>query len=53
MKNKRLHRIVLQFPMGVTHSVFVRAYTRDQAEKRALRQNPKATGIDRSPFPQS
>lgn len=53
MRNKRVHRIVLKFPMGLSHSVFVRAYTRSEAEKRALRQNPKASGIDRSPYPQS
>jgi hypothetical protein len=53
MRNKRVHRVVLRFPKGLSHSVFVRAYTRSEAEKRALRQNPKASGIDRSPYPQS
>jgi hypothetical protein len=52
-RTKRVHRVVLKFPMGLTHSVFIRAYTRSEAEKRALRQNPKSTGIDRSPYPQS
>jgi hypothetical protein len=53
MKQKRLHRIVLKYPGGLSHSVFIRAHTREQAERRALRQNPKSTGIDRSPYPQS
>lgn len=50
---KRVHRVVLKYPMGISHSVFIRARTRAAAEKRALRQNPKAIGIDRSPYPQS
>lgn len=50
---KRVHRVVLKFPLGLTHSVFVRAYTRSEAEKKALRQNPDAIGVDYDPFPQS
>jgi hypothetical protein len=52
MKQKeQVYRVVLAFPLSVTRSVFVRAKSRETAEKRALRRNPKAIGIDRSPFP--
>lgn len=52
-KQKRVHRIVLKFPYGLTHSVFIRAYNRSEAEEKALKQNPDAIGIDDDPFPQS
>jgi hypothetical protein len=54
MKQKlHMYRVVLAFEFGVTRSVFVKAKSRETAEKRALRRNPTAIGIDRSPFPQN
>jgi hypothetical protein len=52
-RQKRVHRVVLTFPFGLSHSVFIRAYDRSEAERKALKQNPEATGIDYSPFPQT
>jgi hypothetical protein len=48
---KSNYRVVLQYRHGITHSVFIKARTREEAEKRALRRYPEAIQIDRSPFP--
>ena len=53
-KTKRqLYRVVLVFPLGISHSVFVKERSRAKAEEYALRKYPRATGIDRSPSPQN
>jgi hypothetical protein len=52
-KTQQVYRVTLVFPLGVTRSVFVKGRNRANAEKRALRKYPTATGVDRSPFPQS
>lgn len=52
-KQKRLHRVVLRYNHGITRSVFIRSYDRAHAEKRALKQNPNAIGIEHTKFPLS
>jgi hypothetical protein len=54
MKQKQtMYRVVLRFPLTITRSEFVRAKNREDAERRALKRNPTAIGIDHSPFPQN
>jgi hypothetical protein len=52
MQKKLMYRVTLRAKNGLMWSVFIRAYSRDEAEDRALKRNP-GTRIDRSPFPQS
>ncbi len=52
-EQKRIHRVVLKFPLGLTSSVFIRSRDREDAERRALRQHPEAVGIDHPHYPQS
>ena len=53
-KTKRqLYRVVLVFPLSITHSVFVKERSRTKAEEYALRKYPNAIRVDRSPFPQN
>lgn len=46
-KQKKLHRITLEFGQGVTRTVKVKAVERDTAEAKALKFNPSATGVKR------
>jgi hypothetical protein len=48
---QQVYRVVLGYRNGMSHSVFIKAKDRKTAEKRALRRNPDATHIDRSPHP--
>lgn len=48
---KRMHRVSLKYPMGLTRSVFVKARGTADAERVALEKNPDAIGIDRSLYP--
>lgn len=50
-KQKRVHRIYLRFPYGLSYSVFVRAYDRAEAEEKALKQHSDALGVNRSEIP--
>lgn len=50
---RKVYRVVLAFPLGMSRSVFVKAKNKQQAERRALRKYPAATGVDRSPYPQN
>jgi len=50
---KRMYRIVLYFRFTLSYSVFVKAHSREEAERIALKKHPDAMGIDRSPFPQN
>ncbi len=52
-KQKMVYRVVLKYRYGLTHSVFIRAYDRPSAQKRALKQNPDAIGIEHTKFPLS
>jgi hypothetical protein len=45
--SKKLHRIELEFPNGITRTVKAKAATREKAEQRALKFNPAATGVKR------
>lgn len=47
---KKMHRINLVYPQGITRSVFYKARSRESAVKTALRRNPTAIGTSRSPF---
>lgn len=46
------YKVVLGYDFGITRSVFIRARNREAAEKLAMRRNPKATHINRSPSPE-
>lgn len=46
-KSKRLYHVTVEFANGVTRTVKVRAVTREVAEAKALKFQPKATGIKR------
>ena len=52
-KKEQVYRVTLIFPLGVTRSVFVKANSREKAERRALRKYSTAIHVDRSPFPQN
>lgn len=47
-KSKQLYRIPLEFPMGVTRTIKVKATDREHAETRALKFNPSAMGVKRN-----
>lgn len=46
-KSKQLFRIELRFPGGLTRGVKVRAVTREIAERKAMKHNPGAIGVQR------
>lgn len=48
---KYLYRVVLKYDMGLTRSVFIKATSRKEAERRALHRYRTAIGIDRSMSP--
>lgn len=50
---RKMFRVVLKYDLGLTRSVFIRAMTRDEAERRALRRYPSAIAIDHSFYPQN
>lgn len=50
---KLIYRVVLKFDFELTRSVFVKAKNREAAERLALKRNPTAIKVDRSPFPQN
>jgi len=46
-KSKRLYHITIEFENGLTRLVKVRAVTREIAEQKALKFNPRAKGVKR------
>jgi len=46
-KSKQLFNIVLEYENGITRTIKVRAVTREIAEKRAMKFNPRAKGVRR------
>lgn len=44
-KSKKLYTIVLVYENEVTRTIKVRAVTREVAEARALKRNPRAKGV--------
>jgi hypothetical protein len=46
-----LYRVVLKYKFGLSRSVFIRASSRSEAERRALRRYRDAVGIDRTMYP--
>jgi hypothetical protein len=51
MAVKQLYRVVLKYDFAMTRSVFIRATSRKEAERRALKRYPTAIGIDHSFYP--
>jgi hypothetical protein len=50
---RKVYRVVLVFPYGITRSVFVRDKDRVRAEQHALKKYPSAVRVDYSPYPQN
>jgi hypothetical protein len=44
---QKLFRVVLQYPNEMTRTVTVKASSREVAESRALKRNPRAIGVKR------
>lgn len=44
---KKLYHVVVVFPNGMTRTVKVKAVSREIAEKRALKFQPNAIGVER------
>lgn len=44
---KKLYNVEVEFANGLTKNVKVKAVSREQAEQRALKFNPSATGVKR------
>lgn len=47
-KSKSLYTVVVEFENGMTRSIKVKASSRELAETRALKFNPKAKGVKRN-----
>lgn len=47
-KSKQLFTIVVEFENGMTRNVKVRAVRREVAERKALKFNPSAKGVQRN-----
>jgi hypothetical protein len=45
---KKVHRITLEFLNGITRTVTIKASDREVAERRALKHNPSAIGVNRN-----
>lgn len=50
-EKRKVYRVVLVFPFGITRSVFIRDKNRVLAERHALRKYRTALSVDHSPFP--
>ena len=46
-QSKQLYNVVVEFANGVTRNVKIKATSRPQAEKRALKFHPSARGVKR------
>lgn len=46
-KAQRHYQVVLTFPNNMTRTVSVKASGRETAERRAMKRNPTATGVQR------
>lgn len=51
MPRRLVYRVVLQFRLGITHSVFIKAKTRHEAEQIALARYPDAVQVHRPFYP--
>ena len=48
---KQLYRVVLKYNLELTRSVFIRATSRSDAERIALKRYRNAIGIERTMYP--